>query len=59
MTKDRDLYLVDMKRLEYIQSEPLRVYWFAGTKSDQVKQIGNAVPVNTARALCESILKLA
>ena len=36
-----------------------RDYWFAGTKSDQVKQIGNAVPVNTARALCESILKLA
>lgn len=28
-----------------------RDYWFAGTKTDQVKQIGNAVPVNTARAL--------
>lgn len=26
-------------------------YWFAGTKTDQVKQIGNAVPVGTARAL--------
>jgi DNA (cytosine-5)-methyltransferase 1 len=26
-------------------------YWFAGTKTDQVKQIGNAVPVNIARAL--------
>lgn len=26
-------------------------YWFAGNKSDQVKQIGNAVPVGLARAL--------
>jgi len=26
-------------------------YWFAGTKTDQVKQIGNAVPVHTARAI--------
>jgi len=36
-----------------------RGYWFAGTKTDQVKQIGNAVPVNTAKALCESILRSA
>ena len=28
-----------------------RDYWFAGNKTDQVKQIGNAVPVGTARAL--------
>ncbi len=26
-------------------------YWFSGNKTDQVKQIGNAVPVNTAKAL--------
>lgn len=26
-------------------------YWFSGTKTDQVKQIGNAVPVGTAKAL--------
>ena len=26
-------------------------YWFAGNKTDIVRQIGNAVPVNTAQAL--------
>ena len=31
-------------------------YVFSGTKADQVKMIGNAVPMNTARALCEAIL---
>lgn len=31
-----------------------REYWFAGNKGDQVKQIGNAVPVNEARALAEA-----
>ena len=29
---------------------------FAGTKSDQVKQIGNAVPRRLARALCAELL---
>lgn len=33
-----------------------RDYWFSGTGTDQVKQIGNAVPVNTARALALSTL---
>ena len=32
-------------------------YKFVGTKEDVVKQIGNAVAVRTARALCYSILK--
>ncbi len=31
-------------------------YIFTGTKKDVVKQIGNAVPVNTAKALCKAIL---
>lgn len=32
-------------------------YEFAGTREARVKQIGNAVPVNTARALCSEILR--
>jgi DNA (cytosine-5)-methyltransferase 1 len=31
-------------------------YKFTGNRGDQVKQIGNAVPVKVARALCESLL---
>ena len=31
-------------------------YAFAGTKDQKVKQIGNAVPVETARALCHVVL---
>lgn len=31
-------------------------YQFAGNKTDKVKQIGNAVPVQTATALCKAIL---
>lgn len=31
-------------------------YQFAGTREARVKQIGNAVPVNTAAALCHSLL---
>jgi len=31
-------------------------YWFSGTKADQVKQIGNAVPVNLARAIAREVL---
>ena len=31
-------------------------YYFAGTKTEVVKQIGNAVPVNLARELCKAVL---
>lgn len=31
-------------------------YWFSGNKSEQVKQIGNAVPCGLARALCREVL---
>jgi DNA (cytosine-5)-methyltransferase 1 len=34
-------------------------YHFIGNKGQVVKQIGNAVPVSTATALCESILRKA
>lgn len=30
----------------------------AGGSGDQVKQIGNAVPVNTATALCKALLRM-
>ena len=33
-----------------------REHHFCGTRSDQVRQIGNAVPVSTAQALCEAML---
>jgi len=32
-------------------------YNFTGTKSDVVKQIGNAVPTNIAKALCKAVLE--
>lgn len=32
-------------------------YVFTGNRCEKVKQIGNSVPVNTAAALCESMLK--
>jgi DNA (cytosine-5)-methyltransferase 1 len=31
-------------------------YEFAGTKTDQVRQIGNAVAVRTAEALCGAMI---
>lgn len=34
----------------------LEDFQFAGTKSDQVKQIGNAVPRQLSRALCAELL---
>ncbi len=55
-------YLLDIlfrmltpKELAAAQSFP-NEYRFAGNKSEVVKQIGNSVPVRTARALCEGRL---
>jgi DNA (cytosine-5)-methyltransferase 1 len=31
-------------------------YQFSGNREQRVKQIGNAVPVRTAQALCESLI---
>jgi DNA (cytosine-5)-methyltransferase 1 len=31
-------------------------YEFTGNREQKVKQIGNAVPLNTAKALCRSLL---
>lgn len=31
-------------------------YKFMGSKKEQTKQVGNAVPVNTAKALCSAVL---
>jgi DNA (cytosine-5)-methyltransferase 1 len=31
-------------------------YHFCGNKSEKIKQIGNAVPVNTAKSLCRALL---
>ncbi|HYH81621.1 MAG TPA: DNA cytosine methyltransferase, partial [Longimicrobium sp.] len=32
-------------------------YHFTGTEEEQTRQIGNAVPVRTARALCGAIVR--
>jgi site-specific DNA-cytosine methylase len=33
-----------------------RDYYFAGNREQKVKQVGNAVPVLTAAALCQAML---
>ncbi|HEX8287857.1 MAG TPA: DNA cytosine methyltransferase [Pyrinomonadaceae bacterium] len=34
-----------------------KTYYFAGNREQKVKQIGNAVPVKTAEALCRAVLE--
>jgi DNA (cytosine-5)-methyltransferase 1 len=55
-------YLVDILYRMLLPSELAAAmsfpadYFFSGTQGDQVKQIGNSVPVKLAKALCKSIL---
>lgn len=55
MTLDIRFRMLQPHELAAAMSFPER-YRFAGTKTDVVKQIGNAVPVGTARALTHSLL---
>ena len=62
--EDGDLYLLDI-RFRMLQPHELAAahpfptgYVFKGTKEQQVKQIGNSVPVRTAKALCREALKV-
>jgi DNA (cytosine-5)-methyltransferase 1 len=48
--------MLQPKELALAMSFPSK-YTFTGTKADQVKQIGNAVPCETAKALCKSALQ--
>jgi DNA (cytosine-5)-methyltransferase 1 len=59
---DGERYLLDI-RFRMLQPHELaaaqgfpRGYHFTGTKTDQVKQIGNAVPRRLARALCAAVV---
>lgn len=53
-----DIYIrmLEPKELAAAHSFP-EGYVFCGTKTDQYKQIGNSVPVNTAKAMCEADLR--
>jgi DNA (cytosine-5)-methyltransferase 1 len=59
---DGERYLLDI-RFRMLQPHELAAaqgfpagYHFTGTKTDQVKQIGNAVPRRLARALCAAVV---
>lgn len=67
-TKDRFALVVPGPYICYRMLQPHELaaamgfpesYDFAGGKADAVKQIGNAVPVNMAKALCSCILQSA
>jgi DNA (cytosine-5)-methyltransferase 1 len=55
-----DIYfrMLSPRELARAQSFP-ESFQFLGNKGEQIKQIGNAVPVSTATALCRSVLKRA
>jgi len=51
-----DIYFRMLKPHELAAAMGFDGYQFAGTKTDQVRQIGNAVAVRTARALCGAVI---
>lgn len=51
-----DVYFRMLQPHELASAMGFDGYQFAGTKTDQVRQIGNAVAVRTARALCGSVI---
>lgn len=52
-----DIYFRMLQPHELAAAMGFDGYEFCGTKTEQVKQIGNAVSVRTAQALCAEILK--
>lgn len=55
-----DVYLRMLKPEELARAHSFpEGYVLSGSKRDQVKQIGNSVPVETARAICRTILESA
>ena len=63
VTSSGDTYALDI-HFRMLESHELaaaqgfdREYEFAGTRADRIRQIGNAVPVNTAEALCAAVLQ--
>lgn len=53
-----DIYLRMLKPEELAKAHSFPDgYILTGNKRDQVKQIGNSVPVETARAICRTILE--
>lgn len=52
----RDIFFRMLQPHELAAAMGFENYQFAGTKTDQVRQIGNAVAVRTAEALCGEIL---
>ena len=58
--EDCDIYfrMLQPRELARAQGFP-DSYQFAGNKGDQVRQIGNAVPRHTGRALCTALLETA
>jgi DNA (cytosine-5)-methyltransferase 1 len=51
-----DIYFRMLQPHELAAAMGFDAYEFCGTKTDQVKQIGNAVAVRTAEALCGAML---